>query len=341
LVFFEVDPQLVASVVAEWTGIPEGKLGRTESSALALAGRRLRSRILGQDSALDAVEKALIASYAGLDSPTRPTGAFLLVGPSGVGKTETALAVADELFGGEQMLISINMSEFQEKHTISRLIGSPPGYVGYGEGGRLTEAVRRRPYSVVLFDEVEKAHPDVMNLFYQIFDKGVLADGEGREVDFRNTMIFMTSNLGADITAALCDGDATPGPEELLEALLPVLTVFFRPALLGRMTVVPYVAIKPSAMRELVLKKLEQISERILHRHKLPLSWSDSLVDNIVNSCSAVDTGARNIDHCINANLLPNIAGVLLGSPARTGNGKKKLHIDIDPATGQFTCAML
>ncbi len=279
LVFFEVSPELVTGIVAEWTGIPVAKLGGAQEAALATLGARLRKRIRGQDFALAAIEKAVITGHTGLDAPSRPTGVFLLVGPSGVGKTETALAVADEVFGGERMLISINMSEFQEKHTISRLIGSPPGYVGYGEGGRLTEAVRRQPYSAVLFDEVEKAHPDVINLFYQIFDKGTLADGEGREVDFKNTIIFLTSNLGNELTADLCEGDEPPDPATLFEVLRPVLTQFFKPALLARMTVVPFTTIRPSILKELTAMKLERVAERMLARHRIPLVWVGSGVD--------------------------------------------------------------
>ena len=337
LVFFEVSPRLVTGIVSEWTGIPEGKLGGADAGSLSSLGQRLRTRIYGQDFALDAIEKAVIAAQAGLDSPTRPTGIFLLVGPSGVGKTETALAVSDELFGGERMLISINMSEFQEKHTVSRLIGSPPGYVGYGEGGRLTEAVRRQPYSAVLFDEVEKAHPDILNLFYQVFDKGILADGEGREVDFRNTMIFMTSNLGGDIISALCEGDVSPDPEELLEALRPALTQFFRPALLGRMTIVPYAAIRPTILRQLVELKLSQVGERMRQRHSIPLTWEQAVVDNITSSCTAVDTGARNIDHIINASLLPGMANVLLGTLADSSRRERALHLGIEAEEGKFT----
>lgn len=337
LVFFEVNPDLVTGIVSEWTGIPKGKLGGADADTLTTLGQRLRNRIYGQDHALDSIEKAVIAAQAGLDSPTRPTGIFLLVGPSGVGKTETALAVADELFGGERMLISINMTEFQEKHTVSRLIGSPPGYVGYGEGGRLTEAVRRQPYSAVLFDEVEKAHPDILNLFYQVFDKGILADGEGREVDFRNTMIFMTSNLGSDIVSALCEGGETPPPDELLEAMRPALSQYFRPALLGRMTIIPYVAISPDILHDLVELKLGQVGERMLQRHRIPLSWDDAVVESITNSCTAVDTGARNIDHIINASLLPGMANMLLGTLTGGRQQERKLHIGLEPVNGAFS----
>ncbi len=342
LVFYEVSPDLVAGIVSEWTGIPVSKLSGTGSASLASLSGTLRRRIRGQDHALAAIEQAVLAAHAGLDTPTRPTGIFLFVGPSGVGKTETALAVADELYGGERMLVSINMSEFQEKHTVSRLIGSPPGYVGYGEGGRLTEAIRRQPYSAVLFDEVEKAHPDVLNLFYQMFDKGILADGEGRDVDFRNTMIFMTSNLGSDIVAALFEDGEKPAPEEVLEALRPALSQFFRPALLGRMTIVPFMPIAPETLAELVLMKLSLVGERLRHRHRLSLSWADEVVANIAASCTAVDTGARNIDHIINANLLPGIATTLLGTLTAGSRSElpQGLHIGLNAEEGSFVCSV-
>ncbi|MDR1397821.1 MAG: type VI secretion system ATPase TssH [Desulfarculales bacterium] len=313
LVFYEVNPNLAAEIVADWTGIPLQKLSNDDADALQNFGQRLRVRIKGQEHALSVIEKAVLASRTGLNNPNTPSGIFLLVGPSGVGKTETALAVADELFGGERFLISINGSEFQEKHTISRLIGSPPGYVGYGEGGRLTEAVRRQPYSAVLFDEVEKAHPDILNLFYQVFDKGVLADGEGREIDFKNTMIFMTSNIGGDIIAALCEDGEIPDSDILLEAVRPALTQFFKPALLGRMTVAPYAAIPYDILKILTEIKLAQIARRLQATHQISMAWSDPVVENIVKSCKAVDTGARNIDHIINSSLLPDIAAQLLG----------------------------
>ena len=337
LVFHEVTPQLVAEIISEWTGIPLGKLEEDTARRLSRLKDHLHQRIRGQDHALECLEKAVLAARTGLNNPQAPTGIFLLVGPSGVGKTETALAIADELYGGEEMLISINMSEFQEKHTISRLIGSPPGYVGYGEGGRLTEAVRRQPYSVVLFDEVEKAHPDVINLFYQVFDKGVLADGEGREVDFRNTMIFLTSNLGSEIVAGLCDDDTPPDPILLEKSLRPALSQFFRPALLGRMTIVPYMSLRPEILRELVGIKLARVAGRLAARHRVPLTWSEDVLSSIAASCTAVDTGARNIDHIINASLLPRIATTLLGGMGRPGR-HPGLHIDLDAEQGVFTC---
>ena len=340
LVFHEVSPELVTGIVSEWTGIPSGKLDGAGDAALSHLGASLRERIKGQDQALEIIEKTILSAHAGLNSPTQPTGIFLLVGPSGVGKTETALAVADALFGGERLLISINMSEFQEKHTISRLIGSPPGYVGYGEGGRLTEAVRRQPYSAVLFDEVEKAHPDVLHLFYQMFDKGVLADGEGREVDFRNTLIFLTSNLGSDIVAALCEEEEKPDIATLCAALHPVLTQAFRPALLGRMTVVPYAAINKDTLRELTAMKLEHVGRRLMERHRIPLLWDEAVADNIAASCDAVDTGARNIDHIINAHLLPGIAAALLSSLLEEKNAPRGLRVSLDASNGAFNCAL-
>lgn len=340
LVFYEVTPQLVAGIVAEWTGIPLGKLTEDAASRLSSLSTQLQRRIRGQNHALKRLEKSVLAARTGMNSPTSPTAIFLLVGPSGVGKTETALAVAEELYGGEDMLISINMSEFQEKHTISRLIGSPPGYVGYGEGGRLTEAVRRQPYSVVLFDEVEKAHPDVINLFYQMFDKGVLADGEGREIDFRNTMIFLTSNLGSDIASILCEGPTPPDPAMLEEALRPALTQFFQPALLGRMTIVPYLTLSHTIVQELVEMKLRRIAARLQAQHRMSLEWTEDVVASIAASCTAVDTGARNIDHIVNATLLPDIATTLLGH-LQERTGRECIRIDLNTEQGVFTCTMI
>jgi type VI secretion system protein VasG len=337
LVFYEVNPQLVASIISEWTGIPIGKLTEKASGVLSNLQERLRSRIKGQDHALVSLEKAVLASRTGMNNPTTPTATFLLVGPSGVGKTETALAMADELYGGERMLISINMSEFQEKHTISRLIGSPPGYVGYGEGGRLTEAVRRQPYSVVLFDEVEKAHPDLINLFYQIFDKGILSDGEGRDIDFRNTMIFLTSNLGSDAISSLYDSDKVVEPVVLRKAITPALSQFFKPALLGRMTIIPYTGISPSIMKELVSMKLARVATRLLAAHNITLIWGDDAIDSIAASCTAVETGARNIDHIINDTLLPEISNILLGIVLNKKERINSIAIGINTDNGKFT----
>ncbi len=337
LVFHEVTPDLVRGIVSEWTGIPVSKLGGNGSGVLGSLGPDLRRRVRGQDHALETIERAVLAAQVGLNSASKPTGIFLLVGPSGVGKTETALAVADALFGGERMLVCINMSEFQEKHTVSRLIGAPPGYVGFGEGGRLTEAVRRQPYSAVLFDEVEKAHPEVLNLFYQIFDKGVLADGEGREVDFRNCVIFMTSNIGGDIVSALCEGDEIPDPEVLKGALRPALLRHFPPALLGRMTVVPFTTIRGETLQELVEMKLARVGARLSGRHRLRLCWEEDVISSIMTSCTAVETGARNIDHIIGSSLLPGIATALLGALDGGGKACGELRVGLNRADGTFT----
>jgi type VI secretion system protein VasG len=332
LVYYEVDVPLVTELISEWTGVPVGKLSG-QAKGIKDFGDRLRRRIRGQELAVSAIEKAVLTVFSGLENPEAPNGIFLLVGPSGVGKTETALAVAEELFGGERFLISVNMSEFQEKHTVSRLIGSPPGYVGYGEGGRLTEAVRRQPYSAVLFDEVEKAHPDILNLFYQIFDKGVLADGEGREVDFRNTMIFMTSNLGGDIITALYE-DGPPSEKVLNEALRPVLNQFFKPALLGRLTVVPYAPIAKDVLRELVEIRFGTLKERFWQRRGLNLRWTQTAIDSVAQSCVAVESGARNIDSVLNGSLLPNLSGFALTG---LGQGVREVEIDLDQAAGTFS----
>jgi len=334
LVTVEVDPETVASVVADWTGIPVGKMVRDEVAAVSAIEDRLMRRIRGQDAAIEAIARRLRNARAGLQDPRQPLGVFLLVGPSGTGKTETALSVADLLFGGERFMVTINMSEFQEKHTVSRLIGSPPGYVGYGEGGVLTEAVRQRPYSVVLLDEVEKADPEVLNLFYQVFDKGMLADGEGRVVDFRNTVIFMTSNLASDVTMRMAaTGERTPSTEELSKALRPALNRHFKPALLARMTVVPYFPITQDVLRQIVELKLGQVAARLLENHGVELTFSPPVFDNIVARCEESETGARNIDHIIREHLLPILASRVLGHLAE-GDMPESLRVDYDASTG-------
>ena len=282
LVSFEVCPRLVAEVISAWTGVPLAQLAREHNAKVASFADDLRTRIRGQEQAIHALDRSMRATAAGLNNPNAPEGVFLLVGPSGVGKTETALALADLLYGGDRFITTINMSEFQEKHTVSRLIGAPPGYVGYGEGGMLTEAVRQKPYSVVLLDEVEKADPDVLNLFYQIFDKGVVNDGEGREINFRNTLILMTSNLGSDRISELCENGARPTAEVLEETIRPVLSKHFKPALLARMRVVPYYSVGGPVLRELIEIKLGRLGERLIDHlldlHVLPLI-ADRLLD--------------------------------------------------------------
>ncbi len=318
LVSYEVDKQLIGKVIADWTGIPLGKMMSSKRQGLMNFQSKMKSRIKGQDHAIDILDKTVRTSEACLSNPDAPNGVFLLVGPSGVGKTETGIALADLLYGGERFMTTINMSEFQEKHTISRLIGSPPGYVGYGEGGILTEAVRQRPYSVVLLDEVEKADPEIMNLFYQVFDKGVLNDGEGREIDFKNTTIILTSNLAADIITQLCNetnddvNPIRPDYKTLIDAIKPVLNQYFKPALLARMTIVPYFPVHGHVMTELTELKLERISQRLNHEHKIQLRYNNDVLDAISKRCQDVETGARNIDHIINHNMIPKISTHLL-----------------------------
>lgn len=308
----EVTPEVVGKVVADWTGIPVGNMVKDEAQTVLQFGDRLRERIKGQDWALDTVATGIRAAKAGLQDPSKPIGVFLFVGPSGVGKTETALGVADLLFGGERFITTINMSEFQEKHTVSRLIGSPPGYVGFGEGGVLTEAVRQRPYSVVLLDECEKADPEVMNLFYQVFDKGMLSDGEGRLIDFKNTVVFMTSNLATNEITEMGMSDTPPTHEVVTSTIRPVLNRHFKPALVGRMTIVPFFPLKPDAIARIVRLKLGRVANRLRESHKMTLAWDEVIVDKITERCTEVETGARNIDHIIQGSLLPLMSTQIL-----------------------------
>lgn len=335
LVSFEVCPRLVAEVISAWTGVPLAQLAREHNAKVASFAKDLRIRIRGQEQAVHALDRSMRATAAGLNKPDAPVGVFLLVGPSGVGKTETALALADLLYGGDRFITTINMSEFQEKHTVSRLIGAPPGYVGYGEGGMLTEAVRQKPYSVVLLDEVEKADPDVLNLFYQIFDKGVANDGEGREIDFRNTLILMTSNLGSDHISALCEDGARPTAEVLEETIRPVLSKHFKPALLARMRVVPYYPVSGPVLRELIEIKLGRLGER-LNRRQLEFTYCQELVDHLAQRCTQSDSGARLIDHLLDLHVLPLVADRLLDAMA-TGESLKRVHATLD-TSGTVTC---
>ena len=335
LVSHEVCPRLVAEVISHWTGVPVSHLAREHSSAVAEFGKALSQRVLGQPKAINELDRAMRASAAGLNRNDAPVGVFLLVGPSGVGKTETALALADLLYGGERFLTTINMAEFQEKHTVSRLIGSPPGYVGYGEGGMLTEAVRQKPYSVLLLDEVEKADPDVLNLFYQIFDKGVANDGEGREINFRNTLILMTSNLASEQIAALCARGEQPSAEALEQAIRPTLSRHFKPALLARMRVIPYYPIAGDVLRDLVTLKLERFGQRLALR-QLRFSHSDCLVDHLAQRCADSDSGARLIDHLLDQHLQPQVVDRLLVAIAG-GQPVHQVHASID-SQGAVAC---
>jgi type VI secretion system protein VasG len=336
----DVDEQMVASVVAAWTGIPVGKMVQDDVKNLLEMEDRLERRIKGQYFGVNTIAKELRAARAGLKPLSTPQGVFLLVGPSGVGKTETALGIADLMFGGERMMATINMSEFQEKHTVSRLIGSPPGYVGYGEGGMLTEAVRQRPYTVVLLDECEKADPDVMNLFYQVFDKGMLSDGEGRLIDFKNTVVIMTSNLATDkitnMTLAARDEDPKRRLDkdpvfirEVIDAVKPALVAHFKPALLARMTIVPFLPISSDALGEIARLKLNGLVDRMRKSQRVETTYSDELVAMIAQRCTEVDTGARNIDHILRASLLPQLSVAVLERMA-DGPLPKHCHLSID-----------
>jgi type VI secretion system protein VasG len=312
LVHAEVDRDSIGQVVADWTGIPVGKMKSSSiETVLALEGN-LEARIKGQNHATKAVAEAIRMSQAGVRNPETPIAVMLFVGPSGVGKTETALALADLLYGGERSMTTINMSEFQEKHTVSRLIGSPPGYVGYGEGGMLTEAVRQKPYSVVLLDECEKADLEVMNLFYQVFDKGMLSDGEGRVVNFRNTVVILTSNLATDAIMKLHEGGAKPSSEEVSTAIRPILSKHFKPALLARMTVVPYRPMDPEILADIAKLKLASLGKRIKLAHGTQVTFQDTLVAELVSRCTESETGARALDHALRGSLMPNLARNLL-----------------------------
>ncbi|MFN0151305.1 MAG: type VI secretion system ATPase TssH [bacterium] len=333
LIHVEVNPEVVSQVVADWTGIPVGNMVRDEAASILAFDDKLKKRIKGQDHAVDAIAQGLRASKAGMGNPRAPMGVFLFVGPSGVGKTETALGVADLLFGGERFMTIINMSEFQEKHTVSRLIGSPPGYVGYGEGGVLTEAVRQRPYSVVLLDECEKADPEVMNLFYQVFDKGMLSDGEGRLIDFKNTVIFMTSNLASDTIMQMGSGPVRPEPDELVSAIRPTLNKHFKPALVARMTLVPFYPISGDAMKEIVSLKVNQVGSRLMASHRMGFDLDPAVIDLISARCTEVETGARNIDHILSGTLLPMISTQLLQRMSE-GPLPDKLGVTIDGSGG-------
>jgi type VI secretion system protein VasG len=336
LVQLHVDEATVAQVVGDWTGIPVGNMLRDEVQSILTLEDKLRERVVGQDHAMTAIAKKIRAAKTGLQSPTQPIGVFLLVGPSGVGKTETGLAIADQLFGGERFMVTINMSEFMEKHSVSRLIGSPPGYVGYGEGGVLTEAVRHRPYSVVLLDEVEKADPEVMNLFYQVFDKGTLSDGEGRIVDFKNTVVLMTSNLASDVIMQACQGDEPPGVEQLVEMVRPSLQKHFKPALLGRMSVIPYFALGQEVLRLITHLKLGKVERRLAESHGITFEVTPEARDALVARCTDPESGARDLDHVIDQAILPRISQRLLEQMAED---ELPTRLTLGAADGEFTFA--
>ncbi|MEN5093192.1 type VI secretion system ATPase TssH [Pseudomonas protegens] len=309
LILPTVDYQAVASVVADWTGIPVGRMARNELETVLNLDQHLKKRIIGQDHALQMIAKRIQTSRAGLDNPNKPIGVFMLAGTSGVGKTETALALAEAMYGGEQNVITINMSEFQEAHTVSTLKGAPPGYVGYGEGGVLTEAVRRKPYSVVLLDEVEKAHPDVHEIFFQVFDKGVMEDGEGRMIDFKNTLILLTTNAGTELIANVCKNPQTmPEPEEIAKALRQPLLEIFPPALLGRLVTIPYYPLSDDMLKAITRLQLGRIKKRVESTHKVDFDFDDDVIDLIVSRCTETESGGRMIDAILTNSLLPDMS---------------------------------
>jgi type VI secretion system protein VasG len=326
-----VDGHIVGQVISGWTGIPLGKMVRDEISTVLELDKHLAKRVIGQDYPLKLIGQRIQTSRASLDDPGKPLGVFMLIGPSGVGKTETALALSDLLYGGEHNLISINMSEFQESHTVSTLKGSPPGYVGYGEGGVLTEAVRRRPYSVVLLDEVEKAHPDVLELFYQVFDKGRMEDGEGREIDFKNTIIILTTNACTDqMTKLTSDPETMPGPEALVKTLKPELNKIFKPAFLGRMVVIPFYPIRDEVLKRIIELKLGRIQRRMLDNHRIELKYDSAVVSEVAKRCTEVESGARNVDNILTNTLLPDVSRQLLTSIAE-GRKLSSVTVGIGP----------
>jgi type VI secretion system protein VasG len=335
LVFPVVAGQAIAEVVAGWTGIPVGKMVRDEIKAVMNLHQRLEERVVGQSHALKAIAERIRVSRANLTDPRRPIGVFMLLGPSGVGKTETALALADILYGGDRSMVVINMSEYKEDHKISRLTGSAPGYVGYGEGGVLTEAVRRKPYSIVLLDEIEKANESVQEIFYQVFDKGMLQDDRGNEVNFKNTIILITTNVGTDTIMKMCaDPDTAPEPAALRSALQADLLKAFKPAFVGRMEVIPYYPLADEILQRIIRLKLKQIGDRVRTNHRAAFSYDDALVTTIAGRCKEVETGARNVDHILTGTLLPGMATEFLG---RMGEGQPitKAHVTVD-SSGWF-----
>ncbi len=330
LILPSVDEQAVAAVVGDWTGIPVGRMVKNEVQAVLTLPTSLGRRIIGQSHALQLISKRVQTARAGLDNPSKPIGVFMLCGPSGVGKTETALALAEALYGGEQNVITINMSEFQEAHTVSTLKGAPPGYIGYGEGGVLTEAVRRKPYSVVLLDEVEKAHPDVHEIFFQVFDKGVMEDGEGRTIDFKNTLILLTSNVGTQLIMGMCsDPELMPEPEEMAKALREPLLKVFPPALLGRLLVIPYYPLSDAVMGDIIRLQLGRVVSRIGERHKVAMTYDDGVVALIASRCTEPESGGRMIDAILTNTMLPSLSTEFLTRQLE-GQEIRTVHVGVE-----------
>ncbi len=324
----------MASVVQDWTGVPVGRMVKNEVEAVLRLADTLNERVIGQQHALDLIAKRIQTSRARLDNPNKPIGVFLLCGTSGVGKTETALTLAESLYGGEQNVITINMSEFQEAHTVSTLKGSPPGYVGYGEGGVLTEAVRRRPYSVILLDEVEKAHPDVHEIFFQVFDKGWMEDGEGRMIDFKNTIILLTTNAGSELVMSMCrDPELMPEPEGIAKALREPLLKVFPAALLGRLVVVPYYPLSDEMMGNIVRLQLGRIKKRVAANHGIPFEYGDDVVKLIVSRCTEAESGGRVVDAILTNTVLPRVSLEYL---QRLSNGEALKAVRLAVKDGEF-----
>ncbi|KXU82853.1 ClpV1 family T6SS ATPase [Caballeronia megalochromosomata] len=332
-----VDAHAIASVVQDWTGIPVGRMVRDEAASVLDLAATLNRRIVGQDHAMEMIARRVQTARAGLDDPCKPVGVFMLAGTSGVGKTETALALAEALYGGEDNVVTVNMSEYQEAHTVSLLKGAPPGYVGYGEGGALTEAVRRRPYSVVLLDEFEKAHPDVHKLFFQVFDKGRMEDGEGREIDFSNTLILLTTNVGTELITHLCgDGQESPAPEEIARALRAPLLDVFPPALLGRVAVIPYYPLDDTMLDAVIRLQLARIGRRIGERHRVSFIYDDAVVGQIARRCTELASGGRMIDAILTNTVLPRVSAEFLG---RLVDGRGVGKVEVGVCDGDFTYA--
>jgi type VI secretion system protein VasG len=336
LIFPVVDGQAVAEIVESWTGIPAGRMQSNEINTVLNLKQAMEERIVGQPHALEAVAQAIRTSRAKLTDPRKPIGVFMMVGTSGTGKTETALTLANLLYGGEQNMTTINMTEFKEEHKVSLLMGSPPGYVGYGEGGILTEAVRRRPYSVILLDEMEKAHPGVQDVFFQVFDKGNMKDGEGRDIDFKNTVIIMTSNAGTDLIDKLfADPETAPDAAQLGEALRPELMKYFKPAFLGRVTLVPYFPLSDDVIKQIVRLQLNKISKRVKDAYKAGFTYAPELVDTIAARCKESSSGARNVENILSRTLLPELSAEVLARMA-AGEGISSISVGIGP-DGAFT----
>jgi type VI secretion system protein VasG len=334
LILASVDEQAVASVVADWTGIPVGRMVKNEIQAVLNLADNLQKRIIGQRHGLEAIAQRIQTSRAKLDNPSKPIGVFMLAGTSGVGKTETALALAELVYGGEQNIITINMSEFQEAHTVSTLKGAPPGYVGYGEGGVLTEAVRRRPYSVVLLDEVEKAHPDVHEIFFQVFDKGVMEDGEGRLIDFKNTIILLTTNVGSDLIMNMCkDPELLPEPEGIAQALRQPLLKTFPAALLGRLVVIPYYPLSDEMLKQIIRLQLGRIVKRVRANHEVEFTYDDTVVNLIASRCTELESGGRMVDAILTQTLLPQISKEFL---QRLMEGSVVTKVAVTAKDGEF-----